>query len=169
MRTLIAYATKHGGTKQCAERLARLLPGAEPLEITKATRLDLAPYDAVILGTPIYMGRPRKAMRTFCKRHQSALLEKRLGLFLCCIQDQENLVGEQLAVAYPAPLRERAVAKGALGGVVAYDTLGRFEKYIMDQVAGDLYKQTGHGAINTISDLKIERFAAEFITGQSAP
>lgn len=164
MKALIVFATKHGGTRVCAEKLLSALPGSGELFELKGTA-DVAPdaFDMVVLGTSVYMGRPRKAMRAYCKKHQDVLLKKKLGLFLCCMQDLEKPVEEELSIAFPAELLAHASVKGPLGGIINYEKLGRVEKFIMNKVAGDLYKKTGHGPVSTITDEKIQRFTALLI------
>lgn len=160
MKTLIAYATKYGATKECAQRIGKKLPGEVDLhELTKGENVDLTPYDTVIIGSSVYIGKPRKEAKDFCKRHLDVLLQKRTGLFLCCIQDSDKAVAEQFSVAYPAPLREHASALGALGGIVNHQHLSKIDAFIMKLVAGDLLKKTGHGVISTLSEENIERFA----------
>ncbi len=161
MNVLIAFATKYGGTRVCAEKLLAALPGSgEVFELTDSSDVNPAAFDMVVLGTSIYLGRPRQAMRAYCKKHRDVLMTKKLGLFLCCMQDLEKPTEEQLSIAYPADLLAHASAKGPLGGVVDYEKLGRMERFIMNKVAGDLYKKTGRGPVSTITDEKIQRFAA---------
>ncbi len=161
MPTLILYATKYGATRTVAERLAALLPGkAELFDLSAgAAEPDLAPYDTVVVGTSVYMSKPRKEVKRFCEKNESVLLSKKLGLFLCCIQDLENTVETQLSVTFSKALRAHAVALGALGGRVEYDKLRGMDKPIMKMIAGSLQKQTGKNVFDTISDDRIRQFA----------
>ena len=159
MKTLVAYATKYGGTKSCAERLARKLPqGAELVELTQGMQVDLAPYDTVIVGCSIYMGKPRKEAMDFCQRFEKELMQKNVGLFLCCMQDMDKAVKQQMALAFPRPLQEHASSLGVLGGVVNYTKLSRKDAFIMKMVVGDLRKKTEDGTLSTVSDERIDRF-----------
>lgn len=163
MHTLIAYSTKHGATKVCAESIAKCLPGTSDLkDLDASLEVDLAPYDAVIIGTSVYMSKPRKPAKQFAKRNEAALLEKKLGLFLCCIQDIDKNVREQFSVAYPKALLDHAVAMEQLGGVVDFTKLKSFDKMIMNMVAGDLRKKTGGDVISTLSDERIRSFCKMF-------
>ncbi|MDR0898185.1 MAG: flavodoxin domain-containing protein [Oscillospiraceae bacterium] len=159
MHNLIAYSSKYGATKACAEGIAALLPGQTDLCDLDKTTPDLTPYDTVVVGSSVYMGRARKAARQFCKTQAGALLSKRLGLFLCCVQDLDKTVSEQMQLAFAKPLRDHALAIGALGGQVDYTKLTRFDGMIMNLVAGDLRRKTGKDVISTISQERIERFA----------
>ena len=159
MKTLLAYATKYGGTKSCAERIARQLPGgADLLELTPDIQADITGYDMVIVGCSVYMGKPRKEAMAFCETHQDILLTKKLGLFLCCLQDLDKTVKQQMALAFPTALQQHASALGVLGGVVDYAKLGRLDGIIMKMVAGKQQRKTGLSVVSTISQERIDRF-----------
>ena len=159
MKTLIVYATKYGGTKTCAERVAMRLPGgADLFELTRASDVDIAAYDTVIVGCPVYMGKPRKEAMAFCETYQDVLLTKNLGLFLCCLQDLDKTVKQQMALAFPKALQQHASSLGVLGGVMDYAKLSRMDGFIMKMVAGNLLKKTGQSVLSTISQERIDRF-----------
>lgn len=165
MNTLIAYAGKHGGTGECAERMAGALPGKVTLlALSPSTEADVSPFDTVILGTAIYLGKPRKEMQAFCRRYQAQLQEKRLGLFLCCIQDQDEAVAQTMALAYPKPLLQHAAVLGALGGTVNFPRLKGLDRFIMKMVAGDLYKKSAGNVVSTVTDEKIGDFIKPLLT-----
>ncbi len=171
MKTLIAYATKYGGTKACAERIAQRLDGqADLLELTpqSGAKTDLSPYGAVVVGCSVYMGRPRKEAMAFCERNMDSLLTKKVGLFLCCIQDLDKTVAQQFTLAFPKRLRDSAAVLGALGGVVNYKKLKGLDGFIMKLVAGDLRKKTGSDVVSTLSDERIDRFVSLLIQGAKA-
>ncbi|MDR0896828.1 MAG: flavodoxin domain-containing protein [Oscillospiraceae bacterium] len=159
MHTLIAYSSKYGATKACAEAIAAQLNGQIDLCDLDKNMPDLTAYDAVIVGSSVYMTRARKAVRNFCKAQMPALLGKRLGLFLCCVQDLDKTVSEQMQLAFPKPLRDHAAALGALGGQVDYTKLSRMDGMIMNMVAGDLRRKTGKDVVSTIAPERIARFA----------
>jgi len=80
---LIAYATKHGSTRQVAETIASTLESRElSVVVGPAARdHDLSSYDAVILGSALYMGRLHADARRFLKRHHAALTELPVAVF----------------------------------------------------------------------------------------
>lgn len=161
MKTLIAYSTKYGATEECAKRIAKRLPGNTDLRCLDGVRVDsIDPldYDQVVIGCSVYMGKPRKPARQFCQHHLQALLKKRTGLYLCCIQDIDRNVMQQLSLAYPKELIEHAAAMEQLGGVVDFTKLGRMDRFIMNLIAGDLRKKTGDQIISTLSDSRIKTF-----------
>ncbi|HZK73892.1 MAG TPA: flavodoxin domain-containing protein [Clostridia bacterium] len=83
MRTLIAYATKHGSTAEIAERIGITLRSAghevDVLPIAAVT--DRIEFEAVVLGSAVYMGRWMKEAATFVRLHHSLLAERPLWLF----------------------------------------------------------------------------------------
>jgi menaquinone-dependent protoporphyrinogen oxidase len=75
MTVLVAYASKRGSTAEIAETVAATLR-REGLSVC-LERADevrsLEPYDAVVLGSAVYMKRWRGDARDFLKKHRKAL------------------------------------------------------------------------------------------------
>jgi menaquinone-dependent protoporphyrinogen oxidase len=80
---LVAYATKAGSTRDVAEAVARTLRehGLEADVRPVAEVGTLAPYDAIVLGTALYMGRIHRDARRFLRRHHPQLAERPLAVF----------------------------------------------------------------------------------------
>ena len=83
MRVLVSAASRHEATAEIAEAIALGLARrgldacARPIgEVT-----DLGDYDAVVLGSAIYMGRWLKTARLFAARQASALAAMPVWLF----------------------------------------------------------------------------------------
>lgn len=57
-RVLVAYATRHGATKEIAEALAGALRrDGHPVDLRAADHVEtLDPYDAAVLGSAVYYG-----------------------------------------------------------------------------------------------------------------
>lgn len=164
MQTLIAYSSKYGGTKACAERIQAKLPGDALLwNLDTSPTADLAPFDTVILGCSFYMGKPRKAMRKFAKKYEKQLVDKNLGMFLCCIQDIDKNVREQFELAYGKALMQHATALEQLGGLVDFTKLTPVDKMIMNMVAGDLRKKTNSDIISTVKEERIDMFCRQLL------
>ena len=66
MSTLIAYATKYGFTKICAQELAKKLDENADICDLNSEKPDLTKYDTVIIGGSIYAGKIRKPVADFC-------------------------------------------------------------------------------------------------------
>ena len=59
MKTLILYATRHGCAEKCATKL----------------------------GGSIHAGKIQKGVKDFCAKNLEVLKGKRLGLYLCCMEE----------------------------------------------------------------------------------
>lgn len=62
MRILVAYASKRGSTAEIAEAVAKTLREADDLEVDcleSGEVADVSPYDAIVLGSAVYMKRWR--------------------------------------------------------------------------------------------------------------
>jgi menaquinone-dependent protoporphyrinogen oxidase len=83
MKMLIAVSSKHGSTREIAETIAETIreAGIEP-ELADPERVEsVAPYDAVIVGSAIYMGRWMGPARDLVNRSASALRGRPVWLF----------------------------------------------------------------------------------------
>jgi menaquinone-dependent protoporphyrinogen oxidase len=83
IRVLVAYATKHGSTREIAEAVGRVLRGPDSTVDVLATRAvtDLAPYDAVVLGSALYAAHWQRDANRFVARHLAALQRRPVWLF----------------------------------------------------------------------------------------
>ena len=83
LNVLVAYASKHGTTREVAESIAQTL-GERGLsvEIEEARGVgDITGYDAVVVGGGLYMGKWHADARRLLKRHRRELAGKRVALF----------------------------------------------------------------------------------------
>jgi len=83
MTILVAYASKRGSTAAIAETIAATLC-REGLGVCLERAEDvqsLEPYDAVVLGSAVYMKRWRGDAHHFLKRHRKALRHKPFWVF----------------------------------------------------------------------------------------
>lgn len=126
MKTLVLFASKHGCTKTAAQLLAAQLSDADLFEIAEQSSFSLANYDTVLIGAAIYVGQIDKALTQYLTSNQATLLQKRIGLFVCCGQAEKAM--EQLGAAFPKDLVQAAVAKGYFG--YAFEHLSFAEKMI---------------------------------------
>ncbi|WP_353810504.1 flavodoxin domain-containing protein [Agromyces sp. SYSU T00194] len=120
-RVLVAYATKHHSTAEIAEAIAETLRArghdAEAVEAGSATADG---FDAVVLGSAVYMGRWRREARHFLSHERGRLAEVPFWVF------SSGPIGEPKADAppeddkwlEPAKVIERAEALGVREHVV---------------------------------------------------
>ncbi|HMI81571.1 MAG TPA: flavodoxin domain-containing protein [Solirubrobacterales bacterium] len=83
MTVLVAYASKRGSTAEIAETVAATLR-REGLSVCLERVEDvesLEPYDAVVVGSAVYMKRWRGDARNFLKKHRKALRQLPFWVF----------------------------------------------------------------------------------------
>jgi menaquinone-dependent protoporphyrinogen oxidase len=107
-RILVAYATRHGATAEVAEAVAEAIrgSGAEVEILPAADAADLTPYDAVVLGSPIYSSEWLPAATEFVSAHRAALSEMPTAIFVLAIRlhDDSEVIRETIA-GYLTPQR----------------------------------------------------------------
>jgi menaquinone-dependent protoporphyrinogen oxidase len=83
MAVLVAVASRHGATREIAEAIAQALRD-EGLQAELADAADVTGvtgYDAVVLGSAVYVGRWLEPARELVERHADALAERPTWLF----------------------------------------------------------------------------------------
>lgn len=83
MKVLVAVASKHGATEEIADTMGRWLRDRD-LEVdvrNVGDVADLDPYEAVVLGSAVYMGRWLEPARAFAERHADDLARRPTWLF----------------------------------------------------------------------------------------
>jgi menaquinone-dependent protoporphyrinogen oxidase len=80
---LIAYATRHGSTREVAEAIsARLSERGAAIEMQLVAKVrSVEGFDAVVLGAPIYSGRWDPHAVKFLKRHRRKLESLPVAIF----------------------------------------------------------------------------------------
>jgi menaquinone-dependent protoporphyrinogen oxidase len=123
---LVAYATKHGSTREVAADVARVIRQAGfEVDISPARdvkSLDL--YQAVVLGGALYMGRLHKDARKLLKRKRGELASLPLAVFAMGPKSTEpqELEGAraQLERALNAVPEVKPLATAIFGGVMKF-------------------------------------------------
>ena len=82
-QVLVAYASKYGATAEIAERIGQVLRQAGlRADVQPAGSVSsLAPYQAVVLGSAVYIGQWRKQAAAFLKANEKALADRAVWLF----------------------------------------------------------------------------------------
>ena len=83
MSVLVAYASRHGATQGIAEHLADRLraDGLEAEARPVSAVRDVAPYDAVVVGSAAYMFHWLGEATAFARRHRAVLAARPVWLF----------------------------------------------------------------------------------------
>jgi menaquinone-dependent protoporphyrinogen oxidase len=153
MKTAIVYATTHGCTETCAQKLAARLPGdTDRFNLKEKPQISLANYDRILIGGSIHAGRIQGSVRRFASGNLPVLLQKRIGLFICCMEKGEK-ARQQLDQSFPAGLLEHASAAGLFGGGFDFERMNFLQKAIIKKIA-----KIDH-SVNNIDEQAINRFA----------
>lgn len=89
MRVLVAFATRHEATAEIAERVGDVLrnavTAADPAAVVDVRNVhtvgDVEDYDAVVVGSAVYLGRWLEAAWRFLHDNRQALLARPVWLF----------------------------------------------------------------------------------------
>lgn len=155
MSTIIIYLSRHGCTEKTADILKQNLnDNVMILNLKDNIQLDLSIYDTVIIGGSIHAGKIQKKLAQFCKDHNNQLMRKKLGLYLCCMEEGAK-AQQQMQNAFPENLREHASATGFFGGEFDFSKMNFLEKFIIKKVAK--VKES----VSTINKDAIKEFAGK--------
>ncbi len=82
-KTLVAYASKYGSTAEIAEKIGDVLNQTGlATDVLSADKVgDLTQYEAVILGSAVYIGKWRKEAVNFLISHEKFLAKRHVWLF----------------------------------------------------------------------------------------
>ena len=156
MNILIAYMTKYGAAKQCAEILANKLYGTKKIvDINEEPDIDITPYEIVVIGGSIYAGRIQNKVKDFCRENIALLLKKEVGLFICCMEEGEK-AEKELKESYPEELFNHAVAKDYFGGAFNFEKMNFIEKFLVKKIA------KVESTTSKISEERIAGFSLKF-------
>ncbi|MDO8108531.1 flavodoxin domain-containing protein [Isoptericola sp. b441] len=83
MRVMVAVASRHGATREIGEAIADVLRGAGfDVDVTDPDDVeDVEPFDAVVLGSAVYVGRWAAGARAFVDRFAGRLAQRPVWLF----------------------------------------------------------------------------------------
>lgn len=113
IKTLIAFGSKTGTTKKCAQLLQVKLGFGDLLDLSKPVP-NISGYGLVVIGGSIRMGKLNKDTDKFVKKNLELLKKKKTAFFICC--GLENQSKKMLANVYPRELMDHAVAARSFGG-----------------------------------------------------
>lgn len=134
MKTLIAYASKYGTTRDCATMLAEKF-GADAtlLDLKLSPKPDLGAYDQIILGSSMYMGRIHKSVKNLCKNNQDMLLQKCVAFFVCGLSNKDDVL-TYLQNQLPGALLKHAAAIKHFGGEIRLENAKFMDKFILEKM-----------------------------------
>ncbi|HYM84769.1 MAG TPA: flavodoxin domain-containing protein [Candidatus Dormibacteraeota bacterium] len=83
VRALVVHASRYGSTAEIAEAVGAALRdlGIAADVVPAAEVAEVEPYDIVVIGSAVYLGRWRPDARRFISRFEAALAERSVWLF----------------------------------------------------------------------------------------
>ena len=88
MRALVVYGTRYGTAAEIAEEIARIIKeeGLEVdlLDARGIDNCDVSPYDLVVVGSGIKIGKWTSKSIKFLKENRSSLANRKVALFVTC-------------------------------------------------------------------------------------
>lgn len=83
-RVLVAYDSKHGSTADIAEKIGDVLcENGFRVDMRPALKVeDISPYDAIVIGSPMYYATFLPGALKFLERHRNILAVKKVALFV---------------------------------------------------------------------------------------
>jgi menaquinone-dependent protoporphyrinogen oxidase len=107
MTVLVAYASKYGGTRGIAERIAEVLnaSGIQAAVQSVTSTGDLGGYDAFVVGSATYIGSWMKEAVSFARQNWDVLASRPIWLF------SSGPLGTEAADAHGHDVREAAAPK----------------------------------------------------------
>lgn len=162
MKSLILFGSKHGTVEICANKLKEYLNGE--IDIVNVDNNDdilLDKYDNIIIGSSVYAGAFNKKVKAFIENNKNKLINKKLGLFMCCMSQGER-IREQFEQNVSKEILEAAVVKSNFGGGFKFSKMNFFEKNIIKMIAKkdkDLGEIDGKSDISMINEEAIKKFA----------
>ena len=114
-KTSIIYSSSHGNTEKILKEILSLAgSSAEMVKVSRASASDILEADKVVLGGSIHAGKIQKELADFTAKHKTLLLQKRLAVFIGCLDKEES--SKQLEKAFPEDIKNHAEVKACIGG-----------------------------------------------------
>jgi menaquinone-dependent protoporphyrinogen oxidase len=139
MATAILYRTNHGTTYKVSKLVKSELTDSfvELINMAKVNKVNFSLYDTIIIGGSIHGGKIQSELKKFMRKNEDELMQKELGLFLCCMEVGEK-AKEQFEENFPEKLRTHARASATLGGEFLVEKMNFFEKIVVKKLTGIL-------------------------------
>lgn len=164
MKTIIIFCTNHGCVEKAAGQIAEILGPETTLHHLKSKKqANLHNYDRVIIGGSIHIGQIQKKLKEFYTKNMEILLEKELGIFICCMEEGEKAKKEMHDV-FPKQLLNHAKATACLGGEFNFEKMNFLEKMMVKKVAkvDHTVSRLDHEAIRNFSQQMNKRYQPFF-------
>ena len=141
MKILVTYASQYGATQEIAEKMGAVLrqSGLQTDVLTVDAVRDLTSYQAVILGSGVYIGQWNKAAASFLQSNEKTLASRAVWLFSSgptgAGDPVKLLDGWQLpASLQPAAKRIQPRDTAVFHGYINPDKLNFIQKWVIKNI-----------------------------------
>jgi len=133
-RVLVAYASKRGSARQAAEWIAEELGDrCDLVDLKQNPRVDLQPYDVIVLGTGIVAGNAYGPVKKFIEKRRDELADKNICLFITHLAEGEE-IEQDFRSAFSEEFLARSRIRAGLGGRLKMGQLNFFLRLIMKKI-----------------------------------
>ncbi len=178
MNTLIAYGTRYGATIGTAQKIAEILTTegftVKVANLKEEKIKDITPYELVVVGTGVQMGRWTSEVEDFLKKHEKELAQKKMAFFVSTMKTVAEREGKtkdvesarQFDLDNKLPKYSfQPVSVGFFGGVLNYNKMNFFFRKtlgsVRDQVVKDGFKEIEPGVYELRDWDEIQAWAKE--------
>lgn len=81
MKCIVLYDSKYGSTESIASWIAEGIGEKCAADVKKVTDVKKLDHDLIVVGSPIYGGKPLSSVVDFLKENRSALMGKKVAVF----------------------------------------------------------------------------------------
>ncbi|MEI2688639.1 MAG: flavodoxin domain-containing protein [Anaerolineae bacterium] len=140
-RVLVVYATKYGATAGIAEKIGQVLGEAGlAVDIQRAGQAgDPAAYQAVVLGSAVYIGKWRKEAANYLKAHEGALAQRPVWIFSSGPLGEGDAAEQAGDLGFPKALRPIAERINVRDNAIFFGAVDRaklnpLERWMLNKV-----------------------------------
>ena len=91
MKTLIVYDSKHGATEKVSIWIKDGIGDADVCRVDEVSSLE---YELIIVGSPVYFGKPLKSVTGFLESKKDELMNKKIIPFVVCIRNGKKYLSK---------------------------------------------------------------------------
>jgi menaquinone-dependent protoporphyrinogen oxidase len=172
-RILIVYGTRHGQTEKIADRICQALTlSGCAVTILPADDVpedfELAPFDGIIVGASVIVGKHQPSVERFVMRHRASLTRSRAAFFsvsgTACTNDVEHQTQARATMdRFLDRMRWRPSISVTIAGALAYTKYGPITRWMMKQIARREGRPTDTSRDHEFTDWAgVEEFARQF-------
>jgi menaquinone-dependent protoporphyrinogen oxidase len=178
LNTLIVYGTRYGATTGTSEEISKILQ-AEGFTVKVANLKEekikeITPYDLIIVGTGVQMGKWTGEIEDFLKRFQNELPKKKVALFISSMKtvseregklddlekNRKYIIDDKLPKYNLSP-----IAIGFFGGIIDFNKMNFIARKmfggIRQQLEKDGFKESPPGVYDLRDMEEIRSWAKE--------